>query len=419
MARRLQIRVALSAGFVAIVAALWLAPRVRTASAPTDFDREIAQIDADLAALGPQGPQTPDTATRLAFRLYHRASLTARTGDFAPAQAAVDQALRQWPITDLQLLGAAIDLHFHRLDDARRRVAAIGAAADDDERAQLLLADIDVQTRGYGEARRRIDAVLAQSPTWDARTRLAWVLARQGDVKGADEQYAAAEADLTAKEMRACAWVELQWGQMYLAHGDYEQAGRHYARARRAYSGYWLEDEYEAELLGAERRFDEAVDRYRLAIARAPRPDLLQQLGDLYLAMRRPTEAGEWHARALDGYLASARNGEVQFFHHLAGFYSDVQQDGSEAVKWARRDFEVRPNETTEDALAWALYRHGELSAALEASDRALADQAVDAHMLFHAAVIHEAAGRADDARRLRARLDAFNPRYRDFHAHR
>src|SRR5204863_9014171 len=119
----------------------------------------------------------------------------------------------------------------------------------------------------------------------------------------------AAEADLTAKEMRACAWVELQWGQMYFARGQYERARAHYDRARRAYSGYWLEDEYDAELLGARRDFDRAVARYTEAIARAPRPDLLQQLGDLYLAMGRPVEARAWHDRALAGYLSSVAKG--------------------------------------------------------------------------------------------------------------
>jgi tetratricopeptide (TPR) repeat protein len=418
MAGRLHARAALTAGLVAIAVVVWLGPRVRSAWHPTDFDREMARIDADLAALGPNGLETPETATRLAFRLYHRATLTAQSADFAPIETLVDKALREWPIADLRLLRATIDLRFHRLDAARRDVNAVGDVANDDT-GQLLLADIAMQEGTYPEARRRLDVVLARNPTWDARSRLAWLLAREGDVEGADRQYADAEADLTAKEMRACAWVELQWGQMYFARGQYDRAHAHYARARRAYSGYWLVDEYEAELLGARREFTEAIARYTDAIAKAPRPDLLQQLGDLYLAMGRPADANRWHDRALAGYLASANNGEVQFFHHLATFYSDVRQDGAEAVRWARRDFELRPSDVAADALAWAQYRNGQLSTALDASARALAGNGVDAHMLFHAATINEAAGRAADARRFRERLQAFNPRYADFHVHR
>jgi tetratricopeptide (TPR) repeat protein len=417
MARRLHARSALIAVLVAVVAVLWLGPRLRSAARPTDFDREMARIDNDLSALGPHGLEAPDTATRLAFRLYHRATLTAQPDDFASVQTAVDRALDRWPIADLRLLRATVDLRFHRLEDARRNLDPIADIGGDD--VQLLLADIALQSGAVAEARRTVDAIVARHPTWDARSRLAWMLAREGDIEGADRQYAEAEADLTAKEMRACAWVELQWGQMYFARGRYELARRHYDRARRAYSGYWLHDEYEAEMLGALRDFDHAVARYQEAIARAPRPDLFQQLGDLYLAMGRPSQAREWHDRALSGYLASVTRGDVQFLHHLAAFYSDVRPDGVEAVRWAERDHQLRPNHVSEDTLAWALYRNGQLSAALEASSRALEGNDVDAHMLFHAATINEAAGRQEDARRLRARLVSMNPRYEDFHAHR
>ena len=30
-----------------------------------------------------------------------------------------------------------------------------------------------------------------------------------------------------------------------------------------------------------------------------------------------------WHRRALEGYVASVDRGEVQFLHHLAGYYAD------------------------------------------------------------------------------------------------
>jgi tetratricopeptide (TPR) repeat protein len=343
--------------------------------------------------------------------------LTAQADDFASVERIVDRALDKWPIADLRLLRATVDLRFHRLEDARRNLDPIADEGGDD--LQLLLADIALQSGAAAEARRKVDAVVARHPTWDARARLAWILARDGDIEGADRQYADAEADLTAKEMRACAWVELQWGQMYFARGRYELARRHYDRAERAYSGYWLHDEYEAEMLGALRDFDHAVARYQDAIARAPRPDLYQQLGDLYLAMGRPVQAREWHDRALSGYLASVDRGDVQFLHHLAAFYEDVRPDGAAAVRWAQKDWQLRPNHASEDTLAWALYRNGQLDAALTASSRALEGNDVDAHMLFHGVTINEAAGRPDDARRLRARLLSMNPRYEDFHAHR
>jgi hypothetical protein len=135
--------------------------------------------------------------------------------------------------------------------------------------------------------------------------------------------------------------------------------------------------------------------------------------------MGRRVQARAWHDRTLSGYLESVTRGDVQYLHHLATFYSDVRQDGAEAVRWAQRDWELRPNRISEDALAWALYRNGQVAAALDASARALSGDDADAHMIFHAATINEAAGHRDEAKRLTARLDTMNPRYRDFHAHR
>src|SRR5262249_15245612 len=147
---------------------------------------------------------------------------------------------------------------------------------------------------------------------------------------------------VSAKEMRAYAWVELQRGYLAFSRGHHDQALAHYRTAARAYSGYWLVDDYTAEVLGAQEKFDQAAALYRAVIARTPRPEIQQALGDLYALMGNAAEAAHWHDAALAGYLASVRRGEVQYLHHLAAFYADVTQDGAAAVEWARRDVEIR-----------------------------------------------------------------------------
>jgi tetratricopeptide (TPR) repeat protein len=76
-----------------------------------------------------------------------------------------------------------------------------------------------------------------------------------GDPAGADELYEEAQDDLTAKEMRAFAWLEVQRGFLDFARGRYRQARSHYDRADAAYPGYWLVDEHVAELLAAQDRY--------------------------------------------------------------------------------------------------------------------------------------------------------------------
>ena len=86
-----------------------------------------------------------------------------------------------------------------------------------------------------------------------------------------------------------------------------------------------------------------------------------------------PTRRGPGTMRALAGYLESASLGEVQYHHHLAEYYADVEGDGAAAVLWAERDHELRPHYATEAALAWALHRAGRHDEALEAAHRTLA----------------------------------------------
>src|SRR5205807_9443623 len=97
-----------------------------------------------------------------------------------------------------------------------------------------------------------------------------------------------------------------------------------------------------------------------------------------------------WHEKALSSYLESARRGHVHYYHHLADFYSDVLEDGPEAVKWARKDAELRWNFSTQAALAWACYRDGRSTEALATMNLALASGVSDAHLFFQASLIYQ-----------------------------
>jgi tetratricopeptide (TPR) repeat protein len=240
-----------------------------------------------------------------------------------------------------------------------------------------------------------------------------------GDVPGADNLYLQAEDELTAKEMRPYAWLELQRGMLDLTQGRYEEAGAHYARSRRAYSGHWQVDEQLAELLAAQGRFDDAVALYEDLVARVSKPELRQTLGELYEFMGKSDEAQPWYEEALASYLESAKRGDVHYYHHLTDFYADVREDGAEAVKWARKDLALRANFSTQAALAWALYRNGEFTEALDAMNQALSSGARDAEIFLEAGMIHRAVGMERAGREYFLAAAEINPKHMDFHAHR
>jgi tetratricopeptide (TPR) repeat protein len=418
---RVYVYVAVALTVVAVCVSAAVAPRLQHGTARrSDFDVEVAALDAEVASMrATGGTADPEASIRLAYRMYSHAALTGRAEDFAALEPFVDTLQQQiGPQRDLVLLRSTLYVRVHRLQDARALLERSPALASDPD-AQLLAADIDLQQGGYDRARRAYQLVVERSPTWPALARLASATALTGDMELADHLYARAGDELTAKEMRNYAWLAVQRGQLAFARGRFDQADAQYRLADRAYSGYWLVDEYLGELRAAERRFDESVAHYQRAIARAPRPDLLQQLGDVYAVMGRTDDARRWHQQALDGYLASAERGEVQFFHHLAGYYSDVARNGAEAVGWAQRDAQLRPGAMTDAALAWALYVDGKLDDAQRTVDRALATGIVDSHLYYHAMTIKGAAGDAATAANLAERLHDVNPRYREFHAHR
>ena len=407
-------------------AALLLFPLVslsyRRANPQTDYALELARIQKDIASLENKvftPPVDVDQTLKLLHRMYHRAQLTGAAADLQTTQAAIDRAFRELgPLAGLYLLQADLDYKLHRLKRADQDLAPLSRFSGDG-RIVVLKAGIDFQQGRYDAAKMGYANALAKSFTWDNLARLAYWQGKFGDPDLAHQLYRQAEQEISAKEMRAYTWVKLQRGLLDLNRGRYAEAMAHYRGAGKAYSGYWLVDEHMAALLGATKKYDAAATLYESVVARAPLPELSQRLGDLYLFMGKPERAKPWHDKALAGYLDSAARGEVNYYHHLAGFYADVRRDGAAAVQWAEKDVALRPNFASQDALAWGLYRAGRFEEAYKVIRTALASGVRDAHLFFHAAMIHLAAGRIDEGKDLLKRAGEINPGYENFHAHR
>ena len=388
---------------------------------PTDYERELAQLDKDIAAAGGSASSPSSEvgkATESLYLLYRRAALTGEPSDADALRRALDGAMAKvGSAPDLWLIKANLDFRQHRLADARSDLDKIPGPPSAEVRA--LRADVALQEGNYEAAAEGYARALRARRSWDNLARVAYLKTVTGDIEGANALYAEAEGEITAKEMRAYAWLQVQLGYRDLSAGRQDTALAHYQRASRAYSGYWLVDEHIAELLAAERKFEEAVALYRSVIARKPTPDLEQALGDLYLFMGKPDDAKPWHDKALAGYRASVQRGEVQYLHHLAGFYADVREDGPEAVKWARRDLDLRGSFAVHDAMAWALYRDGRFADARGEMRQALAPGGREAHVLFHAGMIELAAGRPEEGRQRLRQAAEINPHFDAFHVHR
>jgi tetratricopeptide (TPR) repeat protein len=381
--------------------------------------RRIERELADVSAADPFAvPVDPERLTRYVSLLYRRASIAGDLAQLSAVERAIERAvlLLRNP-GDFYLLKANVAFKLHRLADAEAALSGIATAGCCSE-ARLLRADLDFQYGRYRETEAAYAAAIEAGGSWSGLARLAYFRGKMGNLEDADRLYREAEDDLTAKEMRSFAWLEVQRGFLAFSSGAYAEARSHYDRAETAYPGYWLVGEYQAELLGAEGKYSESIERFQALAAGSGRPDLLQAIGELYEVAGQADAARHWQERALAGYMQSVRRGEVHYYHHLADYYADVAKDGAAAIVWSRADLQLRENFATQAALAWAYYRNGEFDSARGWIDRALASGIVDARLLFRAAEIYAAENDGDRAGQLLEGARTLNPFVDGFHVH-
>jgi tetratricopeptide (TPR) repeat protein len=390
-------------------------------AAAAGYAAEMRRIDEDIAkteAAASSDPTDPERITRRVYRLYQKASISGDLAGLTAVEHAIDDAI---PLlsnpADLYLLKAHAAFKLHKLADVDSALRAVRSVYDSDE-GRLIRADLDFQHGRYSAAEDGYVDVLGHERSWGALARLAHLRGKMGDAADADRLYEEAEDQLTAKEMRAYAWLEVQRGLLDFAHGRLREARSHYRRAEAAYPGYWLVEEHIAELLGAEGRYEEAAGIFEQVVSAIDRPELDQAIGELYELADQSGPAVYWKERALSAYLQSVQRGEVHYYHHLVDYYADVAEDGAEAARWAYKDLQLRENFATQAALAWAHYRDGQFGGAVHWIERALASGVVDALLYFRASEIYGAAGDEIEGRNLRERALNLNPAVAGFHMH-
>jgi tetratricopeptide (TPR) repeat protein len=382
---------------------------------------EVARARKDVAALEAialRDLRDAEKHVRLAYRRFHLASLTNDAEHFAALEKLIEDLLCNFgPKEDICLLKANVDGRFHRLDGVKEAMRMSPPLARRTA-GRAILADVDFQEGRYEDARAALVTLIQQDRTWDNLARLAYWHSKLGDCGEADELYEAAEHELTAKEMRSFAWLELQRGELALSRGVLNEAMIHAARAAASFPGHWKNDELEAKVSAAEGKLDEATVLLCAVANEHPKPELSQAIGELLAAQGRVADARPWFESALASYLSSANKGEVHYFHHLADFYADAGAQPAEAVKWARKDVGLRENFSTQSALAWALLRNGEIPEGLEWIQRALSSNAQDSALFATAAALHGAAGDVARQAQYQRTAQQINPLNQAVHLH-
>ena len=171
-----------------------------------------------------------------------------------------------------------------------------------------------------------------------------------------------------------------------------------------------------AKVSAAEGHLADAIELYKQAIGVIPLPAYAAALGDVYTKAGNSAEAKKNYD--LVEYIARLNTFNQSVYNReLAVFYADHDVHLPQALALARKEFEVRHDIYTWDALAWALYKNAQPQEAAAAIKEALHLGTRDPLLLFHAGMIYERLGEKAKAEDYLRSAIALNPQFHLFYA--
>ena len=267
--------------------------------------------------------------------------------------------------------------------------------------------DALIETGQVPAARERyltLERLVPSPAVWSRLGRLAFLT---GDPAGAIRLVAEAVSGATEEGYPdSIAFYRFQLGELYRQIGQADMAGQNYEAALAALPQYVPATVGLARTREAQGRRSDAISLLEWAVARLPQPETVSTLGDLYALDGDSAKAAQEYALVDQIALVARATGSV-YDRQLTIFDADHDRDLAGAVARARDELAVRGDVYGYDALAWALYKSGDLVGAGAAAARALALGTPDPRIAYHAGMIAAAKGRTDAARMLLARAVA------------
>ena len=288
----------------------------------------------------------------------------------------------------------------HKFAEAYAAARSAVAWNPRNQEALGLLFDAGVATGRYAVAESTLSRLAPGRVSYQLR--LAHWLTARGRTDGAYHAMDHACRQLARAQIRpqAVAWCLTELAKIRHVREGEAAAAALYGRALEIQPGYRAALEGLADLAYARRDWAEAARLFR-RIAADAHPDLYLRLAEAHSALGDSAAAARWERAFLR--VARAPGAEALYAHPLALYYAARPLTLDTAVAVARRDVARRPAVESYDVLSWVLFRRGELSSALAASDRARRWGAPSPTMDYHRARILAALGRRPEAAALMA----------------
>lgn len=277
-----------------------------------------------------------------------------------------------------------------------------------------VMGDALVELGRYEEGFVAYQRMVDLAPGLASYTRAAYALELQGDVAGARRTLQLALGEVRAPKDRAFAHfslAELAWNT-----GDSEEARRRYEESVELDPAFMAPLAGLARLHAATGAIPQALADWHDVLLRAPLPEYVGELGNLYKVNGQPAEAQrqfdllEAQRRLL---AANGVNGDLE----LALFSADHQVGLADGLAVARGEWSRRQSIHVADALAWQLHAHGRHAEALQMADQALRLGTRNALFHFHRGMIQRALGNDRAARADLEQAMVINPHFSILHA--
>ncbi|HEY0759575.1 MAG TPA: tetratricopeptide repeat protein [Acidisarcina sp.] len=392
----------------------------------TGTDRMIRKAQATLAS----NPKDASSYAALGAAYLQRARETGDVNDYQLAEESITRSLDLdsadfSAVAPLQTM-AEVCMGEHRFDDALTYAQKALALGSGDQSPFAIIGDADADKGEYDRAEADYARLAIGSSEAVARTayardsRVSYLKFISGDTSGALRLMKVAVSEGVAAELprENLAWLYYELGEYATQAGDIASADSAYLAALGTHPGDYRALAALARLRSNEGRYQEAVVLYEKAIAVVPMPIFVAELGDLYAKMGNETEARKQYQ--LVEYIGLLGHiNQVLHNRDLALFYADHDIKLDVALELAHKEFEVRHDIYTWDALAWALFKNGRFGEAAKASERALQSGTRDPLLLYHAGMIAEKLGKSDEARKELKEALVINPHFHMIYADR
>ncbi|MFI6011477.1 tetratricopeptide repeat protein [Streptomyces sp. NPDC051243] len=326
---------------------------------------------------------------------------TAQPENYPKAERALRMSLRVRSKNAAALDGMAA-LANARRDFLAARTWGEAALALDRKRWTTYPQLIDAYT-GLGDhkaAKRTLERLLELNSGPAVRARAAAVYRDRGRREDAAAALSDAAAAAQAPAERA-AYLE-RAGQLAWERGDLGVALRYFQEAVR------LDPDQRAALAGQGRtlaalgRTTEALNAYRVALAKQPRPEYALELGELYESLGLGQAARVQYDLLRERVARAASAGVDEEL--VLGLFEADHGDAASAVRRLRAEWRRQPGIAVADALGWALHRAGKDEEALKfarvATDRERGGKVRSALYAYHRGMIERELGMVWPARR-------------------